>query len=385
MWKRRPSVPTETASAPASATVADGAVEAQLAAARVREAELLKLLGQWASLAEVQQRVLHSMRNEVTMTSGFVETHADAIGTRFRELAGAARNQTDRVGSLVALAGVIEVDGEEVPLSGVTGLLTETLNDIVAKIIFLSRNAMSMVFAMDNVTKDLAAIERCINDVDKINKQTNMLALNAMIEATRAGEAGVAFRVVANEVQEVSKAVRGLAQTMRTEVGTIAQGIRDGHTILQELATVDMSPNIMAKDKLDQLVAALLQRDQTTELVVKDISRKAEEISTDISGLITEMQFQDRARQRLEHVVDTLAVVADSLKELEGTTGSKLPEAPKETPEQIAWLKQLAARYTLGELRARFVARVLEGRSMEAVEPSSPVDDDGAEGTVELF
>lgn len=277
MWKRRPSVPTETASAPASATVADGAVEAQLAAARVREAELLKLLGQWASLAEVQQRVLHSMRNEVTMTSGFVETYADAIGTRFRELAGAARNQTDRVGSLVALAGVIEVDGEEVPLSGVTGLLTETLNDIVAKIIFLSRNAMSMVFAMDNVTKDLAAIERCINDVDKINKQTNMLALNAMIEATRAGEAGVAFRVVANEVQEVSKAVRGLAQTMRTEVGTIAQGIRDGHTILQELATVDMSPNIMAKDKLDQLVAALLQRDQTTELVVKDISRKAEE------------------------------------------------------------------------------------------------------------
>ncbi|MGO8919206.1 MAG: methyl-accepting chemotaxis protein [Stellaceae bacterium] len=360
-------------------------MEAQLAAARVREAELLKLLGQWASLAEVQQRVLHSMRNEVTMTSGFVETHADAIGTRFRELAGAARNQTDRVGSLVALAGVIEVDGEEVPLSGVTGLLTETLNDIVAKIIFLSRNAMSMVFAMDNVTKDLAAIERCINDVDKINKQTNMLALNAMIEATRAGEAGVAFRVVANEVQEVSKAVRGLAQTMRTEVGTIAQGIRDGHTILQELATVDMSPNIMAKDKLDQLVAALLQRDQTTESVVKDISRKAEEISTDISGLITEMQFQDRARQRLEHVVDTLAVVADSLKELEGTTGSKLPEAPKETPEQIAWLKQLAARYTLGELRARFVARVLEGRSMEAVEPSSPVDDDGAEGTVELF
>lgn len=381
MWKRRRTTPSETTGAPVTGADAAG----ELAASRAREAELLRLLGQWASLARVQQRVLQSMCSEVGMTSGFVETHADAIGSRFRELAGAARNQTDRVGSLIALAGVLAVGGEDVPLSSVTRLLGETLNDIVAKIIFLSRNAMSMVFAMDNVAGNLAAIEQCISGVDKLTKQTNMLALNAMIEATRAGEAGVAFRVVANEVQDLSKAVRGLAETMRTEVDSITRGIRDGQAILQEVATVDMSPNIMAKDKLDELVAALLHRDQAMGSVVKDASHEAEKISTDISGLVTGMQFQDRARQRLEHVVDTLAVLSDSLKELEGTTGSELPEAPRETPEQIAWLKQLAARYTLGELRARFIARALDGEATQAGEATVSADEPSAEGTIELF
>ena len=387
MWRRQPlraNASDSVIAAPTNSAALDAA-HAQLAAAHVREGELLALLGKWASLAELQQRVLHSACSEVTLTSRFVENHADDISGRFRRLAGDAREQTARVGSLVAFAGEIEVEGQRVPFSAIAELLNATLTDVVGKIVSLSRHAMSMVSALDEAVKNLAAVEHCIIDIDTITQQTNMLALNARIEAARAGAAGQGFGVVAAEVRDLSKRVHGLADSMRTEVRAVGQGLRDGHATLQRIGSIDLSVSMSAKDRLGQLVAALMQRNVTFDSVVQDASHEADEISKDISVLVTEIQFQDRARQRLEHVVDTLSVLADGLKDLEQSTSAMLPEPPKETPAQINWLKQLAARYTLGEVRARFVARVLEGCDPESDQANPTGERPGEDGSIELF
>jgi len=62
-----------------------------------------------------------------------------------------------------------------------------------------------MVYALDELKANVQRVEKCMEQLDSVNNTTNMLALNARIEAERAGAAGSAFRVVANEVASCPK------------------------------------------------------------------------------------------------------------------------------------------------------------------------------------
>ncbi|CCD85472.1 conserved hypothetical protein [Bradyrhizobium sp. ORS 285] len=294
-----------------------------------------------------------------------------------------ADQQTRRVESLSKLAMGIEVDGEAVAIDRIAGLLEETLSDVVEKILLLSKDAMSMVYALSELNANVNRVDSCMEELNKINKVTNMLALNARIEAERAGTAGAAFRVVAGEVRELSGATQRLSVDMDAELKAVTEGIANGHATLQRVATIDMSQNLMAKDRLEVLMNALIQRSGNLTEVVGEAMKEAEVISADVAGMVTGIQFQDRTRQRLEHVVDTLRVVDEALDELKTTTAETLDTPVVETTSDNEWVKAMLDRFTLGEMRSRFVAQIIEGR--QPVDHGEVVAAPTETGTVELF
>ncbi|GLH81188.1 hypothetical protein SSBR45G_60970 [Bradyrhizobium sp. SSBR45G] len=342
-----------------------------------------ELMRRWIAFAGMQQRVIRTLVGEIQQTSAIVETEADSLSSRFQRLAVCAEQQTQRVESLSRLAIGIEVDGEAVGIDRIAGLLEETLSDVVEKILLLSKDAMSMVYALSELNANVNRVDSCMEELNKINKVTNMLALNARIEAERAGTAGAAFRVVAGEVRELSGATQRLSVDMDTELKAVTEGIANGHATLQRVATVDMSKNLMARDRLEVLMNALIQRSGNLTDVVGEAMKEAEVISADVAGMVTGIQFQDRTRQRLEHVVDTLHVVDQALDELKTTTADALDGPVLETPGDNEWVKTMLDRFTLGDLRARFVAQILEGG--KPVDHRDDVAAPSETGTVELF
>ena len=339
------------------------------------------------SLADMQQRVIQALVSEISSTSGFVEAEAEALSGRFQRLVLSADQQTARVESLTSLAIGIEVDGEIVPIDKIAALLESTLSDVVEKILLLSKDSMSMVYALDELNANIGRVDKCMEQLGGINRTTNMLALNARIEAERAGSAGAAFRVVAQEVRELSKVTQDVSVSMQVELKTVTEGIANGHTTLQRVATIDMSDNMLAKDKLETLLAALVRRSESLTRIVSDAVREAEIISADVGGMVTGIQFQDRTRQRLEHVVDTLQVIDQAIEELKDSSVAVVPAlAAAGATADLEWVKKLLERFTMSEMRSRFVAQLLEGR------PAGELPDDKSEtsgpsesGSVELF
>ncbi|MCI0556913.1 MAG: methyl-accepting chemotaxis protein, partial [Nitrososphaera sp.] len=59
--------------------------------------------------------------------------------------------------------------------------------------------------------------EVAINQIDRINGETQVLAINALIEASRAGEVGKTFGVVAEEMSKLSKKIEDTTENMRKE------------------------------------------------------------------------------------------------------------------------------------------------------------------------
>ncbi len=318
-------------------------------------------------------------------TSGFVETEADALSGRFQRLAVSAEQQTARVESLTNLATGIEVEGKIVPIDRIAGLLEDTLGDVVEKILHLSKDSMSMVYALDELKANVERVEKCMAQLDSVNSTTNMLALNARIEAERAGTAGTAFRVVANEVRELSKVTQALAGTMKKELKGVTDGIAHGHETLQRVATIDLADNILAKERLEVLMVALVSRNDNMETIVADAVKEAGLISADVDGMVTGIQFQDRTRQRLEHVVDTLHLLDRALEEIKSSTTADLPGLAEVAPD-IEWVKKLLERFTMSEMRARFVAHLLDGELPDDFsDDTSGNSAPSSSGSTELF
>lgn len=343
-------------------------------------------LQRWVSFGSILRRIVRSVTQEVRGGLNDMASETGAVVHAFQEVAGKAKAQSERVGRLSTLASTVSIDGKNVPLTDIATLLDASLKDSMSKIEFASRRAATMVETLDEMAESLVQVERCISQVDVISRQTNMLALNARIEAMRAGEEGKAFVVIANEIRDLSKSTQALSDTVRAHMAKMIATTRDSHEALRAVAGVDMSTHIAAKDKVDHLVGAMVTRGSELSAIVSEAAVDAGDISRDISQIITGMQFQDRVTQKLEQVTDTLCVLGDAVGDLQGESAASVTDLVlDQSPRDLAWLKELSRRYKLSEMRASFVVNVIEGREKPAGPASATSDKPAAAGSIELF
>lgn len=136
-------------------------------------------------------------------------------------------------------------------------------------------------------------------------------------------------------------------------------------------------------------LSALAMGAEDAGLSARDAAALAAGVRENISGIVMGLQFQDRAKQRLEHVADTLAVLGDALQDLHRDSAAMFPgqkEGDRRT--EIEWLETILARYTLGEMRHHFVTRLLEGGYEADETPAEHVDAEAMAsegGSIELF
>lgn len=365
-----------------------------------KEAVLASALQRWLEMNHVLGRSFSTLDKEIDLVSLLVENSTNELSDLFRNLVGHAQDQTAGMADIVQTASTVDLGNERMTLPEVIAFLESVFSEGILNVLHLSQTAMSLVYALDDVVIDVAEVVRHIGEIEQINKQTNLLALNAKIEATRAGEAGKGFGVVADEVRELSKNINQLAGTLRTRVDAVHSGIDKGHEQLQSIASLDMSGNLKAKDRIEGMMKALVEQNQsfTDKLAIStDLS---EQLQREISSVVQRFQFQDKAKQQLDGVRTTITVLSELANDLADETrqGSGLPEIEDDTDMMEAWVDSMIKRCQLGEMRERFVqGMVLKGaggmvKSIPAKSTKVVVDDDGidmfgedADDDIEMF
>ncbi len=149
--------------------------------------------------------------------------------------------------------------------------------------------------------------------VQKLASQTNLLALNAAIEAARAGEAGRGFAVVADEVRRLSGASGETGRDIDQKVEAVTNAIKATIHAAENLTQTD-EKNLALLDETTQHVVARLS-DEIDELSEAGIRLRGLSVESEeaISQIMVKLQFQDRVTQILEHLQSDLQQVQTEL------------------------------------------------------------------------
>ena len=159
--------------------------------------------------------------------------------------------------------------------------------------------------------RDMAA------SVQHLASQTNLLALNAAIEAARAGEAGRGFAVVADEVRRLSGQSGETGREIDQKVEAVTQAIRATIQAADNLAKTD-EQNLQLLDGTTQQVFTELGSEidllHDAGLRLRELSLASEDA---ISQIMVKLQFQDRVSQILEHLESDMHQVQQELLDMD--------------------------------------------------------------------
>lgn len=348
-----------------------------------RETSLTDLVSKCAGLSSAQQRALGAVIDEIAGTATLVEEKTQEISERFRNLAINASQQSDQVEDVIALSSEIDVDGEILELIDVPKVMEGVLQDIIGTVLHMSKQGLELVYSLDDVVEEVSGVETTIKSIEAINKQTVMLALNAKIEAARAGDAGMGFAVVADEVRVLSSRINTLAEDIRGQMRRTYDGVTDGHKKLKTLASLDMTEHLLAKERLEKILNAMIVQSNGLSNSLSKSSELSSRISKDVSALVVDMQFQDRAQQQLENVTGTLNVLSDAFGSFSDEACS-MDGVVVEEEDIAAMLSDVIERYTLGDVKKRFIQKVLMP-GLDEEQGQVDANEVNEENSIELF
>ena len=301
-----------------------------------------------AALAAAQSKAIESLSGELSLTSQDIETHVHELASKFQKMAQAARSQTETVQGLMSSVQTIELRGESIPLADLSASLSQTLTELVEKITQLTNRSVAMSGALGEVQQEIRSMQASITQIEKINKQTKLLSLNAKIEAARAGAAGRGFAVVATEIGDLAGAVNALSDTVKKQILTVSDGVQRGGSLLKEISAIEMSEeNVNAQARIKAMMNCLVDQNAAIANALQKTAVSSQEMEQAVSGAIVGMQFQDRVMQRIQNVNGALGVIGREFASLANAAGAEADEAI---------LREIADSFSLGEMRDRFAA-----------------------------
>lgn len=208
-------------------------------------------------------------------------------------------------------------------LSGITGLI-EKAKGLAQELTDESSAGKTEVENSQKVINEISEKSSKMNDViqviDSVANQTNLLAMNAAIEAAHAGEAGKGFAVVAGEIRKLSEDTQKSARDISKIISEIVSAIQTGEQSMTDtqIAFGKISEKIdVQSEAVGEISKSLILQSEKANAVLSNTNQITYKIS-EVNELIkSQTDYTQEIKNGIDDIVNLAIVVNDAMKESE--------------------------------------------------------------------
>jgi len=271
-----------------------------------------------------------------------VAAHSEKVSASVNEIAAGANRQTTQLNDIAAEMDTVSATVEEIAASADDVAQTAQaaadrgedgraeVEDTIEALRGLREQSQAVADTVEELAAEVDRIDGITELIDDIAEETNMLALNASIEAARTGEDGDGFAVVADEVKSLAEETREQAADISELVDTVTERAEDASTAIAEVdAEVERKIN-RAEGVLRDFDAIVDEVANVNHSVqeISDATEQGAESVTDAVGMVDEIASvseetaaeADTVAENASEQTDATGEVADRMDDLAART-----------------------------------------------------------------
>lgn len=243
---------------------------------------------------------INRLGNKLNDTLSEIHRYSKKVAIGAQHLAEGAQSLADgTVEQSNALSDLTKMIGDIAANSQKAVMITE---ESYAKALMFQKTAETgrqemseLLKAMDRISDTSSKIEKIISEIEDIADQTNLLSLNAAIEAARAGDAGRGFAVVAEHIRKLATESANSAVNTRHLIQNSMKEIHTGNEITKRTS-------------------------QTLLQVVEGINTLAEQVKAVNTGVIEQDVFITKIKEKIQQISEVIQMNAASAQESSATS-----------------------------------------------------------------
>jgi len=271
--------------------------------------QVAEMTGQLTGM--VAEVAAQAQRSEKAMETQRQET--DQVATAINEMSAAAQEVAHSAQGAAEAAQKTDQEGQQAK-----AVVDSSIRQIHALVDEIRTSGTSL----DSLQQDVRAIVGVLDVIRSIAEQTNLLALNAAIEAARAGEAGRGFAVVADEVRALASRTQQSTQEIQGMIDRLQTGTQQAVAAMSRSSEAGDASSSQANqagaslDAISQLIATIngmnaqiasAAEEQTA--VAEEINRSVHQIANAVENVAEETQHGAQTARNLANVGERLGAL----------------------------------------------------------------------------